>query len=285
MQILTCITVLMMTSIYALLLDKPTSDQHAVLASSPENGEIISPDEFSKSKFPGNVENNLEPLSTPTVEAQSRPYYIDPNTLFAELCGNFFKAACCIGNQLPIALDKYGNPIGQGINDAINPSSRPDISDLCVWYDYGDPYCDDFIIDTPGGSASNSPAGNDSPALPAIVCCGSIKIRPEGLDVGQERINWPYLPSRTLIISNWPSIPWSQKKTPGLGIDCHGVRQDKLDIFRNQIQEQGTKASRRTGDDSLPAGSVTPQSPEQENMFVNLIKLLPLLLRAVQYAL
>lgn len=283
MQILKCIAALMMTSIYALFVDKPTSDQHAVLASSPESGETISPDEFSKSKFLGNVENNLESPSTPFVEAQSRPYYIDPNTLFAELCGDFFKAACCIGNQLPIALDEYGNPIGQGIKDAINPSSRPDISDLCVWYDYGDPYCDDFIIDTPGGT-SDSPAGNDSPALPAIVCCGSIKIRPEGLDVGQERTNWPYLPSRTLIISNWPSVPWSQKKIPGLGIDCHGVRQNKLDIFRNQIEEQGTKAPRRTGDESLPAGS-DRKSSEQGNMFVNLIKLLPLLLRAVQYAL
>ena len=204
----------------------------------------------------------------PILHAQNTRYYIDPDTMFKELCGSFFHAACCIGNQLPVDHDPNGNPIGQSIRDYQNPFNHPDISDLCVWYSHDDPYCDDFIID-------NDP----NLKLYAILCCGKIKLRPDGMNVAQERRLWPNEDARRRALSSWPNVPLDQKKTPGLGIECHAADKDDIEMFRKQLEEQGTR-SQRGSEPSVP--------PENGNRgrwtkWIDVWKLVPLLLRGVEF--
>lgn len=206
--------------------DEPISEQDDILISSTnQEKQIVTPDDFSTFNSPDNVVDDSQIATPPTLEAQNSEFYLDPNLMFKELCGDYFKAACCIGNQLPIHHDQHGNPTGQSIHEALDVDRHPDISDLCTWYDFGDPYCEDFDV------------GHDQKLL-AIICCGSIKIRPDNVAVGQERSLWPYEERRRRAMSSWPNIPWTTKRTPGIGLDCLPARKDTIEDFRNQMKNK-----------------------------------------------
>lgn len=250
--------------------DEPISEQDDILISSANQGkQIVTPNDLSTFNSPDNVVDDSQTITPPTLEAQNSGLYLDPNLMFKELCGDYFKAACCIGNQLPINHDQYGNPTDQSIPNHQNPSQNPDISDLCQWYDFGDPFCEDFDV-------------GDNQKLFAIICCGRIKLRPDNIAVGQERSLWPNINARQRAMSSWRDIPWNEKRTPGIGLDCHAARKDTIEVFRDQIKEQGSETRR----ESAPMLPGNDQNQNHHTHTIDLLKLLPLLLEgAAMFAL